>query len=393
MFRYLTAGESHGPQLTAIVEGVPSGLPITEEMINADLARRQRGYGRGGRMQIEKDTVDILSGVRWGKTIGSPITLCVKNRDWVNWQEKMSPYERHRDEQIAVTRARPGHADLSGAIKYNHHDVRNILERSSARETAVRVAVGALAKALLARFDIMVYGFVVELGGIRANRPNISLVDLYALANGSELFTYDAVAEAEMKRFIDSMKEAGDTVGGLVEVTVSGCPAGLGSHVQWDRKLDARLAMALMSIQAIKGVEIGIGFEAARVPGSKAHDEIYFDSTRIAHGAGSGFYRKTNNAGGIEGGISNGGDIIVRAAMKPIPTLYKPLRSVDIVTKEPLEATVERSDVCAVPAASVVAEAVVAIEIANLFLEKFGGDSMDEIRRNHDGYLEYLKSF
>jgi len=393
MFRYLTAGESHGPQLTAIVEGVPSGLSITEEMINADLSRRQCGYGRGDRMQIEKDTVDILSGVRWGKTIGSPITLCVKNRDWVNWQEQMSPYERHRDEQIAVTRARPGHADLPGAIKYNHHDVRNILERSSARETAVRVAVGALAKALLARFDIMVCGFVVELGGIRANRPNIPVADLYALANGSELFTYDAVAEAEMKRFIDSMKEVGDTVGGLVEVTVSGCPAGLGSHVQWDRKLDARLAMAVMSIQAIKGVEIGTGFEAARVTGSTAHDEIYFDSTRIAHGAESGFYRKTNNAGGIEGGISNGEDIIVRAAMKPIPTLYKPLRSVDIVTKEPLEATVERSDVCAVPAAAVVAEAVVAIEIANLFLEKFGGDSMDEIRRNHDGYQEYLKSF
>ena len=393
MLRYLTAGESHGPQLTAIIDGLPAGLPVAEEGINVDLVRRQGGYGRGGRMQIEKDQVEILSGVRWGKTIGSPVTLCVKNRDWENWQEKMSPHERHRDDSIRVTRSRPGHADLPGAMKYNHHDVRNILERSSARETAIRVAVGAVAKALLGQFGISVNGFVVEVGGIRAARPNAPLSSLVELARNSELYTFDAEAEQAMKAHIDQMKAAGDSVGGVVEVVATGIPVGLGSHAQWDRKLDARLAMALMSIQAIKGVEIGSGFDAARNPGSKVHDEIFYDASRLSQGEASGFYRLTNNAGGIEGGISNGEEIVVRAAMKPIPTLYKPLRSVDIITKEPFEATVERSDVCAVPAASVVAEAVVAIELASAFLEKFGGDSIDEIRRNLDGYYEYLRAF
>ncbi|GAM07838.1 chorismate synthase [Geobacter sp. OR-1] len=391
--RYLTAGESHGPQLTTIIEGIPSGLTLVDDDINLDLARRQMGYGRGGRMLIEKDTVAILSGVRWGKTIGSPITLGIQNRDWENWQEKMSPHPRHRDDRIRVTRSRPGHADLPGAMKYNHTDVRNILERSSARETAVRVAVGAVAKALLAQFDVTVSGFVTELAGVRAERKNLPLTALRELATKSELFTYDADAELKMKEEIDRVKESGDTVGGVIEVVVTNVPPGLGSHVQWDRKLDSRLAMALMSIQAIKGVEIGSGFDAARNPGSKVHDEIYYDSARVAHGAQSGFYRKTNNSGGIEGGISNGEDIVVRAAMKPIPTLYKPLKSVDIVTKEPFEATVERSDTCAVPAAAVVAEAVVAIEIANAFLEKFGGDSIEEIERNFGSYIEYLRSF
>ena len=393
MLRYLTAGESHGPQLTAIVEGMPAGLELTEDTINADLARRQGGYGRGGRMLIEKDVVEILSGVRWGETIGSPVTLCVKNRDWANWQEKMSPHGRHRDDTIRVTRSRPGHADLPGAMKYGHHDVRNILERSSARETAVRVAVGSLAKSLLGRFDITVSGFVTELGGIPAKRPTLPLASLREIAAKSELFTWDDDAVPAMKALVDRAKEEGDTVGGVVEVVVAGVPAGLGSHVQWDRKLDARLAMAVMSIQAIKAVEIGIGFESARNPGSRVHDEIYFDSSRILHGAATGYFRKTNHAGGIEGGISNGEEIIVRAAMKPIPTLYKPLRSVDIETKEPFEAAVERSDVCAVPAASVVAEAVVAIEVANAFLEKFGGDSVGETERNYKNYLEYLKNF
>jgi chorismate synthase len=394
MLRYLTAGESHGPQLTAIIDGLPAGLPITEDAINIDLARRQCGYGRGGRMLIEKDQVEILSGVRWGKSIGSPVTLCVKNRDWENWHEKMSADESHRDEKIRVTRARPGHSDLPGAIKYNHRDVRNILERSSARETAVRVAVGSVAKALLGQFGILVNGFVVELGGIAAVRPpHQGVAALAELAGRSELFTYDATAEQEMKSYIDQMKLAGDSVGGVIEVVVSGVPVGLGSHVQWDRKLDARLAMAVMSIQAIKGVEIGLGFAAARNPGSKVHDEIYYDSAKTVKGGSGGFYRMTNNAGGIEGGISNGEEIIIRAAMKPIPTLYKPLQTVDIVTKEPLEATVERSDVCAVPAASVVAEAVVAIELAANFLEKFGGDSFDEIRGNYERYCEYLSGF
>jgi chorismate synthase len=337
--------------------------------------------------------VQILSGVRWGKTIGSPITLSIQNLDWENWKEKMSPHERYRDEHIRVTRSRPGHADLPGAMKYNHNDVRNVLERSSARETAARVAVGAVAKALLAEFDIIVTGFVTELGGIKAVRRNLPLSALRELSAKSELFSYDPEAETRMKAVIDRIKEDGDTVGGIIEVVVTGVPPGLGSHVQWDRKLDARLAMALMSIQAIKGVEIGSGFDAARNPGSKVHDEIYYDSARVAHGEQSGFYRKTNNAGGIEGGMTNGEELVVRAAMKPIPTLYKPLRSVDILTKEPFVATVERSDTCAVPAAAVVAEAMVAIEIANSFLEKFGGDSVSESRRNFCGYIEYLRSF
>jgi chorismate synthase len=305
----------------------------------------------------------------------------------------MSPAEEYCDDSIRVTRSRPGHADLPGAIKYDQRDVRNILERSSARETAARVAVGAVAKAYLAHFGIAVAGFVVELGGIRSVRPALPLAELKALAAVSELFTWDRAAEAEMKAYIDRMKEAGDTVGGVVEVIVTGVPVGIGSHVQWDRKLDARLAMAVMSIQAFKGVEIGMGFDAARNPGSRVHDEIFHDAKRIEQGSATGFYRNTNNAGGIEGGISNGEEIIVRGAMKPIPTLYKPLRSVDIDSKQPIEATVERSDVCAVPAAAVVAEAVVAIEIANAFMEKFGGDSVAETRRNLDGYLEYVKAF
>jgi len=390
MFRYLTAGESHGPRLTAIIEGLPAGLAVSAERINVDLARRQCGYGRGGRMKIETDTVEILSGVRWGETLGSPVTLCVVNRDWENWHDRMSPSAEFRDDSIRVTRARPGHADLAGAMKYNQRDVRNILERSSARETAVRVAVGGLAKCLLAEFGITVNGYVTELGGIKAVRPNLPTAELVAIAAKSELFTFDPQAEIAMKQHIDQMKSSGDSVGGVVEVIAAGVPVGLGSHVQWDRKLDARLAMAVMSIQAIKGVEIGCGFAAAATPGSQVHDEIYYAGDRTET---SGFHRRTNNAGGIEGGISNGEEIVVRAAMKPIPTLYKPLRTVDLESKGAVEATVERSDVCAVPAAAVVAEAVVAIELAVSFLEKFGGDSLVEIRRNYDAYIAYLGSF
>ena len=393
MFRYLTAGESHGPQLTAIVEGVPSGLKLTEAQINFDLARRQGGYGRGGRMLIETDRVQILSGVRWGETMGSPITLVVKNSDWVNWDKRMSPDAEHRDESIQVTRARPGHADLPGALKYDQVDVRNILERSSARETAVRVAVGGVAKAYLAHFGIAVTGCVVELGGIKATRPDLCDEELQRTIAASPLYTYDAEAEREMIAAIDRAKAAGDTLGGVVQVRVTGVPVGLGSHVQWDRRLDARLACAMMSIQAFKGVEVGAGYDAARRPGSLVHDEIFFDRTRLEDGAKTGFYRTSNNAGGLEGGISNGEEIVVSGAMKPIPTLYKPLQSVDIVTKEPFEATVERSDVCAVPAASVVAEAVVAIEMAVAFMDKFGGDSMAETARNYASYLEYLQNF
>ena len=393
MFRYLTAGESHGPQLTAIVEGLPAGLKIDEAEINLDLARRQGGYGRGGRMQIETDRVRILSGVRWGETMGSPVTLVVENSDWVNWDKKMSPLEEYRDDSIAVTRARPGHADLPGALKYRQRDVRNILERSSARETAVRVAVGGVAKAYLRRFGIAVTGCVVELGGIAATHPGISGAELQQVIAASPLYTFDTEAELKMIELIDRAKAAGDSLGGVVEVRVSGVPVGLGSHVQWDRRLDARLACAMMSIQAFKGVEVGAGFEAARNPGSQVHDQIFFDPQLVSRGEQVGFYRKTNNAGGLEGGISNGEEIVVRGAMKPIPTLYKPLQSVDIITKESFEATVERSDVCAVPAASVVAEAVVAIEVAAAFAEKFGGDSVAETARNYAGYLEYLREF
>jgi chorismate synthase len=393
MFRYLTAGESHGPQLTAIVEGLPSGLKIAENEINTDLARRQGGYGRGGRMQIETDRVRILSGVRWGETMGSPVTLVVENSDWVNWEKRMSPSEEHRDESSAVTRARPGHADLPGSLKYNQRDVRNILERSSARETAVRVAVGGVAKAYLRRFGIAVTGCVVELGGIVAKRPELGVQQLQQLIASSPLYTFDSEAELEMIALIDRAKADGDSLGGVVEVRVTGVPVGLGSHVQWDRRLDARLSCAVMSIQAFKGVEVGAGFEAARSPGSRIHDEIFFDAQRVARGEQSGFYRKSNNAGGLEGGISNGEEIVVRGAMKPIPTLYSPLKSVDMITKEPIEATVERSDVCAVPAASVVAEAVVAIEVAAAFMEKFGGDSISETARNYSSYLQYLREF
>ena len=393
MFRYLTAGESHGPQLTAIVEGLPSGLKLTETEINVDLVRRQGGYGRGGRMKIETDKVRILSGVRWGETLGSPITLVVENSDWVNWEERMSTSAEHRDDSIRVTRARPGHADLPGAMKYAQNDVRNILERSSARETAIRVAVGAVAKAYLARFGIAVTGCVVELGGVKAERPDLGVKALQELIAASPVYTYDAKAELEMIATIDRAKVAGDTLGGVVQVSVSGVPVGLGSHVQWDRRLDTRLSAAIMSIQAFKGVEIGAGFETARLPGSQVHDEIFFDAQRVARGDKSGFYRKSNRAGGLEGGISNGEEIVVYGAMKPIPTLYQPLQSVDIVTKEPYEATVERSDVCAVPAASVVAEAVVAIEIATAFMEKFGGDSVSETARNYSSYIEYLREF
>lgn len=391
MFRYLTAGESHGPQLTAIIEGLPAGLPLSETPINVDLARRMCGYGRGDRMKIEKDVVRILSGVRWGETLGAPVTLVVNNRDWTNWQEKMSALPEFRDETIAVTRPRPGHADLTGVMKYQHKDVRNVLERSSARETAIRVAVGGVAKALLAAFGIEVAAVVAAVGWIEASKDDISFAEMKRRAATSELSTWDVEAEAEMKRAVDAAESAGDTLGGIIEIHVTNVPPGLGSYVQWDRKLDARLAMALMSIQAFKGVECGLGFEAARRPGSRVHDEIFYDPD-LRRPAATSFYRQSNNAGGIEGGMSNGEEIVLRAAMKPIPTLYTPLRSVDLATKEPFEATVERSDTCAVPAAAVVAEAVVAIEIATAFLDKFGGDSLSEIRRNYEGYLASIRA-
>ena len=385
--RYLTTGESHGPGLTAVVEGFPAGVPVDVEAINRDLARRMGGYGRGGRMKIERDEVEVRSGVRWGESLGSPITFWIENRDWANWEKKMSPRAEDRDPALAVTRPRPGHADLAGALKYNHHDVRNILERASARETAARVAVGGLAKCLLAPFGIRSRGWVVEIGGIAANHGALAAEEIAERAEASPVRMGDREAERRIIERIDECKRAGDTLGGVVETVVTGLPPGLGSHAHWDRKLDGRLAHALMSVQAAKGVEIGLGFETARRPGSMVHDEIYFDE------AANRFVRRTNNAGGTEGGMSSGEPLVVRTAFKPLSTLMSPLHSVDIDTKDDAKAAIERSDVVAVPAAAVIAEAVVAFVVAEAFLEKFGGDSLVEIRRNLDGYLEQVRRF
>lgn len=384
MLRYLTAGESHGPALVAIIEGMPAGLPLTAEYINEQLARRQGGYGRGARMKIEADAVRFLSGVRHGVTLGSPLTLYIENKDWVNWSEIMSPEPGAPEDNRSVTRPRPGHADLAGALKYRHSDMRNVLERSSARETAARVAVGSVARALLDELGVAITGQVVQIGGIAACAGKLSLEILKERTSSSQILCADHSAEKQMIAAIDQAKQKGDSLGGVFEVRASGLLPGLGSHVQWDRKLDGRLAAALMSIQAVKGVEIGLGFEAAARVGSQVQDEILYEKD-------SGFYRRTNRAGGIEGGMSNGEEIVLRAAMKPIPTLYRPLQSVDLVTKEPFEASVERSDVCAVPAACVIGEAVTAWELACAFIEKFGGDSLDELKQNRDSYLAYLR--
>ncbi|GAB4536037.1 MAG: chorismate synthase [Thermodesulfovibrionia bacterium] len=389
--RFLTAGESHGRAMTVILEGIPSGLNISPDDINAELRRRQKGYGRGGRMEIEFDTVQILSGIRLGKTIGSPITLLIENRDWQNWKDIMAVEERDIDIPM-VSRPRPGHADLSGAIKYDTHDIRDILERSSARETASRVAAGAVAKRFLSGFGIRIMSYVVEIGGIRAQIPNPTsqvheerLLRIFEKAERSPVRCPDKGAENAMIKRIDDARARGDSIGGIFEVIALGVPIGLGSYTQWDKRLNARLAHAVMGIQAIKGVEIGLGFEMSRRSGSEVMDEILYDNSR--------FYRRTNNAGGIEGGISNGMPIIIRAGMKPIPTLRNPLSSVDIVTKKRFSATYERSDVCAVPSASIIAEAMTALVIADALLEKFGGDSMKEVMRNYKGYLRQIERF
>jgi chorismate synthase len=387
VLRFLTAGESHGPCLTAVIEGCPAGFAIDVEAINQDLRRRMLGYGRGGRMKIEQDAAEVRSGIRFGETLGSPITLVIENRDWKNWQKKMSARPEDRDPSLAVTRPRPGHADLAGVLKYNHDDVRNILERASARETAARVAVGGVAKALLRPFGIAVRGWVSEIGGIVADHAGMEPEAIYAAAERSEVRMADPDAERRIIAAIDECKSRGDTLGGVVEVMATGLPPGLGSHAHWDRKLDGRLGFALMSLQAVKGVEIGLGFETARRPGSAVHDEIYFDE------ATHGFTRRTNNAGGTEGGMSSGAPLVVRVAFKPLSTLMKPLHSVDLRSKEEATGAIERSDVCAIPAAAVIAEAVVAFEIAQAFLEKFGGDSLVEIRRNYQGYIEQIQNF
>lgn len=386
--RYLSAGETHGPQLTAIIEGLPSNLELDFEALNFELARRQKGYGRGRRMQIEKDTVSIVGGVRHGYTTGAPVALVVENNDWKHWQKIMNiePIEGSDEEKRRVHRPRPGHADLNGGLKYNLKDLRNVLERSSARETAIRVACGAVAKQFLEHFGIKIAGQVTRIGEIEAPPHNLSIDEMRRVTEESSVRVVDAETEKKMEAYIDQIKADGDSIGGIVECIVEGVPIGLGSHVQYDRKLDGRIAQAVMSINAFKGVEIGIGFEAGTLPGSKVHDEILYSEEL-------GYHRGSNRLGGFEGGMTNGMPIVVRGVMKPIPTLYKPLQSIDIDTKEPFTAQVERSDACAVPAASVVLEHVVSWEIAKAFLEKFGGDSIEEIERNVKGYLSQLENY
>ncbi len=386
VLRFFTAGESHGKGIIAVLEGIPANLEISSEYINKELSRRQKGYGRGGRMKIEKDRVEFLSGVRFNKTLGSPITLWIENKDWKNWEEKMKPEGEPSESAVPFTRPRPGHADLAGGIKYNQRDLRNILERASARETAGRVAAGAICKKFLEELGIKIGSYVISIGRCSPEIKEKDLLKRHELAENSEVRFPDPSKDEEFKRVIDEAKEKGESLGGIFEVFAVGVPPGLGSHIQWDRRIDGRIAQAMMSIQAIKGVEIGLGFEAARRFGSEVHDEIGYDPER-------GFFRFSNNLGGTEGGITNGMPIIVRVAMKPIPTLKNPLKSVDINTKEELKAGKERTDVVAVPAASVVAEAMLALVLADAFLEKFGGDFMEEIKERFKLYMEHVRKF
>ena len=387
MLRYLTAGESHGKGLVAILEGMPAGLKLSSEDIDQELRRRQAGYGRGKRMEIEKDKVEIISGVRMGRTLGSPIALLIKNLDWENWRQVMMVEDKKAISQNVspLTRPRPGHADLAGALKYNFDDLRNVLERASARETAARVAVGAICRRFLSEFKIRIYSRVIQIGGIKDVHQWQPTEASYQMIEDSPLRCLNKRAETKMIALIDSAKEKGDTLGGVFEVVILKLPVGLGSYVQWDLKLDARLAYALMSIQAIVGVEVGSGFVAAGKFGSQVQDEIFYEKSEHR------FFRRSNNAGGIEGGMSNGEPIILRAAMKPISTLGQPLSSIDMVSKKPVKAMKERADVCALPAASVIGEAVAAFEIARAMREKFGADSLAETKRNYSGYLDYLR--
>lgn len=389
--RYLTSGESHGPKLTTIIEGIPAGMPISAEDINIDLLRRQKGHGRGRRMVIEKDTVEITAGIRHGKTLGSPVCLVVENNDWKHWTKIMGieAISEEEAENIArtISRPRPGHADLNGGMKYGHRDLRNVLERSSARETTVRVAAGALAKKLLSHLGIEVGSHVIQIGAVKAENPTYSsMKELQEVSEASAVRCLDAEAGQRMMDAIDEAKANGDSIGGIVEVIVEGMPAGVGSYVHYDRKLDAKVASAVLSINAFKGVEFGIGFEAAGRFGSEVHDEIAWSEEQ-------GYYRRTNRLGGFEGGMTTGMPIVVRGVMKPIPTLYKPLRSVDINSKEEFTASIERSDSCAVPAAAVVAEAVVAWELANAIIEQFPSDNFAGLSAYIEQYRQQLKEF
>jgi chorismate synthase len=414
--RFSTAGESHGKALVTIVEGLPAGLPVSTEWVDRELARRMQGYGRGARMKIERDRIEWLSGLRAGQTLGSPVAMLIANRDWANWEDVMAYESAETAGELRrrrVTRPRPGHADLAGVLKYDRLDARDILERASARETTARVAAGALAKRLLDEFGVEIGSHVISLGGIRAAPDDARRaplpVPLNPAADRSEVRVLDSAVETEIIRRIDAAKQAGDTLGGEVEVVARGVVVGLGSHVSWDRKLDGRLAGMLMSIPAVKGVEIGMGFETARRPGSEVHDPIEGGEAgrvppgRVGSGEGrgvqrastdprGGFRRPTNNAGGLEGGITTGEPVVVKVAMKPIATLMSPLPTVDLATGLPAKAVSERSDVTAVPAMGVIAEALVALVLADAMLEKFGGDSLDEMRRNYDGYVAALGS-
>ena len=387
--RYLTAGESHGPRLTAIIEGVPAGLPLTAEYINAELKRRQGGYGRGARMKIESDQVEITSGVRHGLTMGGPITLNVTNLDHQKWLEIMSvaDVDEKKKGLRKITKPRPGHADLVGGMKYRFDDLRNSLERSSARETTMRVAVGAVAKRLLEEIGVEVASHIVTFGGIDIDVPdNLTVTEIKERAAQSEVSIVNPEREEEIKAYIDQIKKDGDTIGGVIETIVGGVPVGLGSYVQWDKKLDAKIAQGVVSINAFKGVEFGVGFEAGRLKGSQVMDEILWSEE-------DGFTRRTNNLGGFEGGMTNGQPIVVRGVMKPIPTLYKPLMSVDIETHEPYKATVERSDPTALPAAGVVMESVVATVLATEVLEKFSSDNLEELKDAVARHREFVKNF
>ncbi|AAN58500.1 MAG: chorismate synthase [Streptococcus mutans] len=387
--RYFTAGESHGPRLTAIIEGVPAGLPLTADYINAELRRRQGGYGRGGRMKIESDQVEITSGVRHGLTMGSPITLNVTNRDFKNWTEIMSAadIEDKKKSIRKLTKPRPGHADLVGGMKYRFSDLRNSLERSSARETTMRVAVGSVAKRLLEELEITIASHVVVLGGIEVDVPeNLTVAEIKERASQSEISVVNQEHEQEIKDYIDQIKKEGNTIGGIIETVVGGVPVGLGSYVQWDRKLDAQIAQGVVSINAFKGVEFGLGFKDGYLKGSYVMDEITWSKE-------DGYRRKSNNLGGFEGGMTNGQPIVVRGVMKPIPTLYKPLMSVDIETHEPYKASVERSDPTAVPAAAVVMEGVVATVLATEILNKFSSDNMEELKEAVKSHQKFIKEF
>lgn len=390
MLRFHTAGESHGRCLVAIVEGLPAGMKVDFDFIDRELKRRQLGYGRGGRMKIEDDHAEVLAGVRHGYTIGSPIALLIENKDWANWREAMSvaPVDEAVNKRSLV-RPRPGHADLAGALKYNQRDIRNILERASARETAARVAVGALLKLFLKNFGLEVASHVLAIGRVSVSEEylDLPLSRVLALADSAELRCADPQAELAMKAEIDEAKASGDSVGGVFEVIAGGVPPGLGSHIHWDTKIDGLLAQAIMSIPAVKAVELGCGVRAARQRGSEVHDEIFYDREARR------FTRRTNNAGGLEGGITNGMEVRVRGYVKPLSTLRRPLQSVDIESKEPSPAAFERSDVCMVPAAGVVGEAMVAITLGRAFLEKFGGDSMQETARNFENYKAMLADF